>query len=191
VIEGKQIQPFVVDLSSCRFHIAARTAATLLDPARTFARDRLAYRDVAAAGNRRTLIAAIVPARVLTTHTLFCVREALSDDVQQFLCGVFNSFVANYLVRLRVSTHVNVSIIERLPVPKPSRDSAVFRQIGGLSVRLAAAPGDLAAAARLEAAAARLYALSVAQFGHVLATFPLVPPEDRARAAEAFAAHDS
>ncbi|MEO8075473.1 MAG: N-6 DNA methylase [Acidobacteriota bacterium] len=191
VIEGKQIQPFTVDLSTCRFHIPARTAATLIDPARTYARDRLAYRDVAAAGNRLTLIAAIVPARVLTTHTLFCIKSPVDEEVQQFLCGVFNSYVANYLVRLRVSTHVNVSIIERLPVPRPPRDSAAFREIVALSVRLAAAPGDAAAAARLQAAAARLYELTHAQFRHVLGTFPLISAADRARAAGVFEADDS
>ena len=51
----------------------------------------------------------------------------IDDDEQAFLCGIFNSFVANYLVRLRVGTHVTTSIIGRLPVPRPPRDSAVFR----------------------------------------------------------------
>ena len=36
---------------------------------------------------------------------------------QYFLCGLFNSFVVNYLVRLRVSTHVTTALVERLPVP--------------------------------------------------------------------------
>jgi hypothetical protein len=182
VIEGKQIQPFAVDVAGARFHIRAHDAARLLDPAHSYSHDRLAYRDVAAASNRLTLIAAIVPARVITTHTLFCLKGQVESEVQQFLCGVFNSYVANYLVRLRVSTHVNVSIIERLPVPKPPRDAPVFRQLGALSVRLAAAPGDRVAAARLQAAAASLYGLSPDQFRHVLETFPLVPAEDRTSA---------
>jgi hypothetical protein len=36
-------------------------------------RARLAYRDVASATNRLTLIAAVIPARAATTHTLFCL----------------------------------------------------------------------------------------------------------------------
>ena len=39
-----------------------RLTAELLPPERTFLRGRLAYRDVASASNRLTLIAAIVPA---------------------------------------------------------------------------------------------------------------------------------
>ena len=38
----------------------------------------------------------------------------LDDECQRYLCGMLNSFVANYLVRMRVSTHVSSGIIDRL-----------------------------------------------------------------------------
>jgi hypothetical protein len=60
-VEGKQIQPFRVDLDASRFAIPAGAASRLLDPGRTFGRPRLAYRDVSSATNRLTLIAAILP----------------------------------------------------------------------------------------------------------------------------------
>ena len=44
------------------------------------------------------------------------------------LCGMLNSYVANYLVRMRVSTHVSAAIIERLPVPRPDREDPLFAQ---------------------------------------------------------------
>jgi hypothetical protein len=179
VIEGKQLQPFAVDEAASRLYIPARRAATLLDPALSYGHPRLAYRDVASATNRVTLVAAIVPAHVVTTHTLFCLKGTVADDVQRFLCAVFNSFVANYLVRLRVGTHVTVSIIDRLPVPRPSRDSAAFREIAALGRRLTAVPADRAAGARLQAAVARLYGCTAEEFRHVLHTFPLVAAEDR------------
>src|ERR671924_3123 len=80
-------------------------------------RARLAYRDIASATNRLTLIAAIVPARAVTTHTLFCLRTPLSLERQLVLCALLNSFVANYLVRLRVNTHVTAAIMSKLHVP--------------------------------------------------------------------------
>ncbi len=190
VIEGKLIRPFVADVAASRVHIPARTAARLLDPARTFSRSRLAYRDVASATNRLTLIAAIVPANVVTTHTLFCLKRTareIDDDEQAFLCGIFNSFVANYLVRLRVGTHVTTSIIARLPVPIPPRDSAAFRTIAELSIGLSAEPDDSVATAQLHARVARLYGLTETEFRHVLDTFPLVPADERSRAMEAYA----
>jgi hypothetical protein len=140
---------------------------------------------VASATNRLTLIAAVVPAGVVTTHTLFCLKEPLDDEVQAFLCGMFNSFVANYLVRLQVTTHVGATVVGRLPVPRPPRDSEALRSIADGARRMALAP-DADTAARLQARAAQLYRLRPEQFGHLLDTFPLVPRDDRHRAMAAF-----
>jgi hypothetical protein len=131
-----------------------------------------------------TLIAAIVPGGVVTTHTLFCVKKPPDLASQYFLCGIFNSFVANYLVRMRVSTHVTAAVIARLPVPKPSRESTVFREMAAIATRLA--DGDRQAAARQQALAAQLYGLDGAAFVHVLEGFPLVPSAERAAALSAF-----
>ena len=102
--------------------------------------------------------------------------------MQQFLCGVFNSFVANYLVRLRVSTHVTTSIIERLPVPMPSTSSTEFHEVAALAAALTQDPADRTSATRLQAVVARLYALTEAQFRHVLSTFPLIASDVRQEA---------
>jgi hypothetical protein len=157
-----------------------------VDPVRTFRRARLGYREVASATNRLTLIAAIVPAGTITTHTVFCLKDPLDAECQLFVCGMLNSFVANYLVRLRVMTHVTAGIIDRLPVPKPARNSDDFREIVTLSRALLRAPSDRDAVAHLHARAARLYRLDRPQFQHVLDTFPLVPRTDRDAAMAAF-----
>ena len=52
--------------------------------------------------------------------------ENVDDEIQQFLCGIFNSYVANYLVRLRVTTHVSAAIVDRLPVPTLPISSSAF-----------------------------------------------------------------
>jgi hypothetical protein len=186
VVEGKHVQPFVVDVTAVRHRIARGVAARLLPADETFGRPRLAYRDVAAATNRLTLIAAIVPVNVVTTHTLFCLKEPVDEELQQYLCGIFNSYVANYLVRLRVSTHVTTSIIERLPVPMPARNSRTFKEIGRLAAALARDPDDGHSAARLQGAVARLYGLSEAEFRHVLTTFPLISSTIRDNALRSF-----
>jgi hypothetical protein len=185
VVEGKHLQPFKVDLESVRLRIARRPAAQLLGPDGPHTRPRLGYREVAASTNRLTLIAAILPAGVVTTHTIFCMKESLDEEAQSFLCGMFNSYVANYLVRMRVGTHVTSAIIERLPVPSPPRDDPRFRDMARLA-RGMADRADPDTAARLQAAAARLYGLSDEAFQHVLATLNLVPAGDRARALEHF-----
>ena len=185
IVEGKQLRPFGVDAVPPRFWIRRQAAAALLDPTATFARDRLAYRDVASPTNRQTLIAAIVPRDMVTTHTVFCVKEVLDEEAQQFLCGILNGYVANYLIRMRVGTHVSAAIVARLPVPRPHRQEPLFSAVAD-AARLLAAGWNADVFARLNAAAARLYGLTAPEFGHVVATFPLVDPAERAAAVAAF-----
>ena len=87
---------------------------------------------MAGATNRLTLIAAILPADCVSTHTVFCLRTPLPISAQHFLCGLFNSFVLNYLVRLRVTTHVTTAIVQRLPVPTLDMAPAAFKEIAAL-----------------------------------------------------------
>ena len=188
VLEGKQIQPFVASVDRASLYIADSTAARLLR-SKAFRKPRLAYRDVASATNRLTLIAAIIPANVVTTHTLFCLKSDVTAEVQLFLCGVLNSFVANYFVRMRVSTHVTVSIIERLPVPRPSIEAATFRETVALTTRVVETPTDHTALTELQACVARTYQLEPTEFQHVLDTFPLVPIEHRRAVMACFVAH--
>jgi hypothetical protein len=177
VVEGKQIDPFRVDLRSARFGLAPAAAKRLLQSAR-YSQRRLAYRDVASATNRLTLIAAILPAGCVSTHTVFCLRTALSRLEQECLCGLFNSFVLNYFVRLRVTTHVTTAVVERLPVPARNTPTRALRDIAALA-RILGRRHDADAFACLQALVASLYQFGAPEFEHVLDTFPLVPQATR------------
>ena len=182
VLEGKHVTPFRVTVPRDGRRLPLAAARRLLDERRAWGRARLAYRDVASATNALTLIAAVVPAGHVTVHTLFCLRTALPAVEQDFLCGVLNSLVANYLVRLRVSLHVTAGVISELPVPRPERSSPALATIAALSGRLRDSPAPLQdpAYAELQAGVARLYQLTGDEFRHILDTFPLV--EDRTKA---------
>ena len=138
---------------------------------------------MAAATNRLTLIAAIIPAGVVTTHTIFCMRGNRDEALHWFLCGIFNSFAANYLVRLRGGTHVPAAVIHQLPVPRPPRDSEIFTTIAALARRAAT---DEATRAEIHALSAIAYGLDEDDVVHVLGTFPLVPERERTAALSAF-----
>ena len=116
MLEGKHLHPHHVDVASAR-HRISRAAASRLLPDLPFDRARLAYRDVTAPTNTQTLIAAIVPAGAVTSHSLFCLRNAWDLRTQGALALILNSDVANFLVRLFVGSHVTTSLIEWLPVP--------------------------------------------------------------------------
>ncbi len=184
IVEGKQLEPFRVDLSSARYAIASAEAARRLAGGR-YDRARLAYRDVAGATNRLTLIAAVLPAGCVSTHTVFCLRTPLGPAAQHLLCGVFNSFIVNYLVRLRVSTHVTTGLVEQLPIPTAAAAPRACREIGAMA-RLLARRHDPMVMATLQALVARLYQLSRAELAHVLDSFPLIPKAERDRVMTAF-----
>jgi hypothetical protein len=186
VIEGKQLVPFRAEVKRAKYWIAPDVAARIVNAGRTFSRARIAYRDVASPSNRLTLIAAIVPAGTLTTHTLFCLKTALDQEAQLFLCGVLNSYVANYVIRMRVSTHVTATIVSRLPVPRPARSDPRFARVVR-AVRMLAREEDADQLAGLNAAVASLYELSTEDFEHVAGTFPLIPLAERRLALDRFA----
>jgi len=174
VLEGKQIDPFRVNVEGCRYQLRERTKV------RICRRPRLAYRDVASATNRLTLIAAIIPADAVTTHTLFCLKTPLSLDAQHVLCALLNSFVANYLIRFRVNTHVTASLMSRLRVPLVHRDTSQHRRLSTLAQTLMHSPAiaeQQPEYAEIQALVAHLYGLSESDLRHVLATFPLIPAE--------------
>lgn len=185
IVEGKMITPFRVDLDRSRLMLA-RNAVVRDNIARL---PRLAYREVASATNRLTLIAAIVPAHAVTTHTAFCLKASLPLASQWVLCALLNSFVANYLVRLRVNTHVTATIMSRLRVPLVQSSSHAFARLHEMSVELADGKDAVESNpvyCRMQAEVASLYGLNTADFAHVLSTFPLIPLATREACLAAF-----
>ena len=86
IVEGKQLSPFQVDLTRSTHAIPVRAASRLLHEATTYSRARIAYRDVAGATNKLTLIAAMLPANVVSTHTVFCLKSDLDDRGRSGAC---------------------------------------------------------------------------------------------------------
>jgi hypothetical protein len=127
----------------------------------------------------------MLPAGSVSTHTVFCLRTPLPPGDQYLLCGLFNSFVLNYLVRLRVSTHVTTALVERLPVPTRADAPRATREIAALA-RILSRRRDPIVAACLQARVAAVYQLTTEEFAHVLSTFPLVPQTQRDEALDVF-----
>lgn len=189
VVEGKLLSPFVVDLVGARQSIRRSDAAQRLGDRVDHV--RLAYRDVASATNRQTLIATLLPAGCASTHTVFCLKTRVPLWAQFCLCGLFNSYVLNYLVRLRVTTHVTTAIVEHLPVPTREVRAQELRRVAACARTLTRCRrrdtmmGELLAS--MNAAVAAAYRLSEDEYAHVLSTFPLVPADERARALSVYA----
>ena len=187
VVEGKHLAPFHVALGDARYRLPEAIAARLL-PAGSHRRWRLAYRDVTGPTNVRTLIAAVLPPGTVSVHTVFCAARPMDPADRWFLCGLLNSFTADFLVRLVVGNHVTAALMRRLPVPRPDPGDPAYLEIARLAQRLSEGErqGRGPLAARLQALAARLYGLGPAEFRHVLESFPLVPCAARKAAARQF-----
>jgi hypothetical protein len=184
VIEGRHLSPFRTDAGAATAFVDRACAERLFPDAR-FDQPRLGYRDVSGVGNRLSLIAAMVPAGTLTTHTVFCLRSRTPLATQHFLCGLFNSYVLNAVVRMLMGGHLTTTLVEGLPVPVWTAD-ARQRRIARLSARLARHPDSVRGTALLHAEVAHLYGLDSQDFDRILAGFPLVPDADRERAARLF-----
>jgi hypothetical protein len=184
VAEGKHLAPFTVTLTAAR-RLPHAALAALIDPER-IARPRLAYRDVSGVGNRLTLIAAVVPAGVVTTHTLFCLRPGLQPVEQHALCALLNSFVLNAVVRMLMGGHVTTTLAMSLPAP-PWRGDRLDRRIASLARRLAEGRSAASTAVRLQALLAHRFELTRDEFAHVLDGFPLVPESERSESLRWFA----
>jgi hypothetical protein len=111
---------------------------------------------------------------------VFCLKSSPGKAEQYCLLALLNSLVANYLVRLHVTTHVTTSLMARLPVPRPGAGSPTFAELVSLA-RTLERDGltNTDAYARLNALVADLYRLSSAHYQHVVSTFPLLSEELR------------
>ncbi len=179
---------------------------------------RLAFRDVARNTDERTMIATILPRGVFCPHTmslevvfhdemtdgkLHLNVPGLNSSERFYLLAVFNSFVADYQLRQKVTAHLSFFFIYNLPVPRLTLADEAFgpivqraaqliyttHEFDGLAKKVTAAlklpPAavkgvtETAARARLRAEldglVANLYGLTESEFTHILSTFPLVP----------------
>jgi hypothetical protein len=222
LMEGKMIQHFTSAFSSPRYWIVEKEgreailgerpdSGQLLD----YQRYRLGFRDVASNTNERTMIATVVSPGFLG-NTLPAVSPRcddmtalISDSQQVFLCAVFNSFALDWLVRAKVTSHLNFFAVYQLPIPRLAERDAQFKPIVDRAARLLCTsvefdglarqlgltshqdgetdPGGRARlSAELDGIIANLYGLTEEEFAYILTTFPVVAQQVKDAALAAF-----
>lgn len=160
---------------------------------------RVAFRDVTNRTNQQTVIACLVPPKVLignqAPYLLWPPDDQLmrrSDERNEaFLVGILSSIPLDWYARWFVETHVNYFVFNPLPVPRPGRDDPRWQRVVTLAGRLACpdhrfeawakavgvdhrplAPGEKQDMLHeLDAVVARLYGLNEMQLVHVFETF--------------------
>jgi len=138
IYEGKMIEQYFNHFKNPRYWIKKENIVSKYGSQyQDYNEYRLGFRAVAASTNRRTMIATIIPKSVCCGNSLIVTKIfdprkeqrliSLSDLL--YLCGVFNSFVFDYLLRLKVTTNLNMFFIYDMPVPRLSKQNKIYQEI--------------------------------------------------------------
>lgn len=174
VIDGKHLRSFTVRAPDVGPWVAPDDGRQALSGT-PWTSWRLAYRDVSAAGNARSLICALLPPGYLTTHTVFCLRTKVPLATQLYLCGMLNSLPADWFVRRYLGSHVTTRLMAWVPMPQAPARSAERKRIVRLTAHLLRSPDDEQTHAELQRVAFALYGVSGAEAATILADFPRLP----------------
>jgi type I restriction-modification system DNA methylase subunit len=175
-----------------------------------YQRYRVGFRSSGENTNIRNFISAVIPKQVFCGNSII-LSEGINDNNRLLLvlCSVFNSFVLDYAIRLKISRNMNMFYIYQLPVPRLSEQDAVFKAIEERAAKLVCTTpefDELAAdvglgsheqgvtnpterdklRSELDGIVAHLYGLTEEEFAHILATFPIVTEPIKVAALDAF-----
>ena len=221
--EGKMIHQFNHTFSKPRYWISEKEGSASLnsesdiaDKKHDYKWFRFAFRDIARNTDERTMIATVIPpsfhGNKIPTCRIFTGEDAkrlISDTEQVFLTAIANSYVFDFLIRMRVTTTLNFFYLYQMPVPRLGENDRDFKPLVSRAARLiCTAPefGDFAKAcgledhhdgvtdamsrgrlrAELDGLVAHLYGLTEEDFAHVLSTFPLVADSVKVAAHNAY-----
>lgn len=212
--EGKMIHHFNAYFEKPRYWVDEKEGRTgilgrqndvghLLD----YQNYRLGFRDIARNTDERTMISTIIPpafhGNKLPTVKVFEEGKRIIEASEQiFLCAIWDSFVIDFMLRMKVTTTLNFFYIHQLPAPRLTEKDKAFRPIVERAARLICTTPEFddlwnevvggahkgtplqkpttdpveraRLRAELDGLVAHLYGLTEAEFAYILTTFPLV-----------------
>jgi hypothetical protein len=205
LVQGNMIHQFVHDFAQPKYWInlsegRARILGRQEDIGQELAYQnyRFVHRRIARNTDERTAIACIMPPNRFCADTAQTTRNVIKAQYLVFLTAIFNSFVADWEVRQRVTAHMDMHFVYKMRIPRLTEKDAAFSPIVKRSARLICTTpefDDLAKEvglkshkdgatdpvergklrAELDGLVAHLYGLTEEEFAHILTTFPLVP----------------
>ncbi len=206
--EGKMIHQFDAFFAEPQYWIDEKRGAERLKnkTGTDYQHYRLAFRDIARSTDERTLISTILPQNVFANHKLPVMRVLDNPNyhkIMLYMCGLFNSYILDFLIRQKVSTNISFFHIYSLPMPRIDDTHPLFAPIVRLSAQLvcvhpefdalwgslgavvatskpAITPDHRAVVRReLDATIAHLYGIEHHEYQDLLKAFPLVFPNNK------------
>ncbi|MEH1838796.1 MAG: hypothetical protein V7L20_08505 [Nostoc sp.] len=205
--EGKMIHQFTHLYAQSKYWIHENEARQQLLSKKedigqilSYQKYRLAFREIAASTNERTLISAIIPKNVFANHKLTLSnlnKSTISTQELLYVCGLFNSFIFDFMARQRVTTSISMFIVYQLPVPRLTKNDRYFNDIVQRAAKLICTTPEFDELAQevglgshqqgvideteraklraeLDGIVAHLYGLTEDEFSYILTTFPIV-----------------
>jgi Alw26I/Eco31I/Esp3I family type II restriction m6 adenine DNA methyltransferase len=163
---------------------------------------RIVWRDITNATNERGLISTILPPKTFLVNSLFYIipiifngknyEQTLSDKKLLYLSGILNSFVVDFILRHKISSHASIFYVKELPIPYYESDNLFCKKIFENSTKLTCTTNDfkklrenvgiseyvtepekrMVLEAQINAAAAKIYDLTKEEFEYILESFP-------------------
>jgi hypothetical protein len=170
---------------------------------------RLVHRRITSSTNERSLISCVIPPNRFCADTAQTIKTILPYETTIFITALFNSFVADFEMRKRITSHLDMHFMYTLRIPRLTKTDRPFQQIVDRAAKLICTTpefDDLAAEiglgshengvtdeieraklrAELDGIIAHLYHLTEPEFTHILSTFPIVPQATKDAALQAY-----
>ncbi|MDT0468377.1 hypothetical protein [Streptomyces gibsoniae] len=107
-------------------------------------RYRIGFCDVTAPRNERSLVAALIPPGVLCGHSVPTILFGDDEDWALVLwLAAANSLCLDFLARKKVTLHMQLSILDSLPIPRLRPGNAVLDHLAPLVLRLTCTSPDM------------------------------------------------
>lgn len=157
---------------------------------------------MASSTNRRSMISSILPKNVFCGNSIIVIKlydeeddRLIDEDKLLYLCGVFNSFAFDYLLRLKITTNLNMFFIYQMPIPIPDEetfqkiiekvvwltedweDFEELREKYGIRPKKLSKEERLKIIAEIDSQVARLYGLTKEELQYILDKFHHKDPE--------------
>jgi len=223
LLEGKMIHQFSHKFSTIpRYWISESDARGIIlgkieDKGQTldYQTYRLGFRKIASSTNEHTMIATVIPPSLcienLQTVRMFDKKgnQVVSYKELLYLCAIWNSFIYESLLRLKVSANINFHFIYGTQVPRLTKSDRYFNEIVQRAAKLICTTSEFDELAQevgldshangvtdeseraklraeLDGMIAHIYGLTEEEFAYILTTFPIVQEQVKVDALAAY-----
>ncbi|MDP3029031.1 MAG: hypothetical protein Q8O04_05960 [Deltaproteobacteria bacterium] len=143
--EGKMIWQFDCSFEYPRWWIDEQEFLATKGKLSAYKNPRVVFRGVAASTNERTFISAIVPSNAFTEVLIpyASFSSGNSTSIMLLFCGMANSFVLDFVIRLKVSSRISNFYVDQMPFARINQNVPTFYYLIARCSRLCVTAANL------------------------------------------------